>query len=93
MALIGKHFIISGRVQGVFFRDTTRKKARELGITGWVKNSSLGHVECRAFGNVEQLANLETWLWQGPPQANVIDVSAETIPYETFSSFEISYED
>ncbi len=93
MAQIGMRFIISGRVQGVFFRDSTRKKAIELGIRGWVKNSALGHVECCAYGTDKQIVLLESWLWQGPPQANVIDVKAETIPYETFESFEISYKD
>lgn len=93
MAEIGMRFIISGRVQGVFFRDSTQKKAIELGITGWVKNSSMGHVECHAFGPHEQIATLENWLWQGPPKAKVVDVRSQNLPYEKFESFEIIYED
>ena len=90
MEPIGKHYIISGRVQGVFFRDSTRRKAIELGITGWVKNSPHGHVECRAFGTTEQMAQLEAWLWQGPPKAQVSDVQSESIAYEIHEDFEIS---
>ena len=91
MEVIGKHYIISGRVQGVFFRDSTRRKAIELEIRGWVKNSPQGQVECRAFGTAERLAQFETWLWQGPPKAQVSDIQGETIAFESHEGFEICY--
>jgi acylphosphatase len=92
MEHIGRHFIITGRVQGVCFRDNTRTKALELGITGWVRNSSQGHVECRAYGTQEQLDHLEAWLWQGPRKAEVSAVNCEPIPYEVYSGFDIRYQ-
>lgn len=88
----GRHFIITGKVQGVYYRDSTRAKAQELGITGWVRNSPQGHVECVAFGTAEQLAHLEAWLWQGPPRAKVDLVNCEEIPYEAVDEFEIRYQ-
>jgi len=92
MERIGMRFIIMGRVQGVFFRDSTRKKALELGITGWVKNIPAGHVECLAFGTPDQIAQLESWLWEGPSQAQVSDVSAMSVPVESYESFDIQYQ-
>ena len=92
MERIGMHFIITGHVHGVFFRDSTRNKAQELGITGWVRNDSRGHVECRAFGTPEQLAHLEAWLWQGPSKAQVSNVTGESIPYEDCEDFDIRYQ-
>lgn len=88
----GMHFIIKGRVQGVFFRDSTRTKAIELGVTGWVRNSPEGHVECQAFGTPEQLSQLETWLWEGSRSAEVSNVSGEVIPYEEIEIFDIRYQ-
>lgn len=92
MERIGRHFIITGRVQGVFFRDSARNKAIELGITGWVRNSSQGHVECIAFGLPEQMAHFEAWLWQGPRKAEVSNVNSESIPYEDYEDFDIRYQ-
>ncbi len=89
MERIGKHFIISGKVQGVFFRDSTRTKARELGITGWVRNDIQGHVECIAFGTPEQMSVFEAWLWEGPKKAEVKSVTAEIIPVENRDVFDI----
>lgn len=86
----GIHCYISGRVQGVFYRDSTRKRAIELGITGFVKNLPDGRVELMAFGSEEKLKELETWLWQGPPRAKVESVTCEKIPAkDNLRSFEI----
>lgn len=92
MGKSGRHFIIAGKVQGVFYRHSTRIKAQELGLTGWVRNSSQGHVECAAFGTPEQLAHFEAWLWQGPPKATVDLVKCEDIPYEDYDEFDIRYQ-
>ncbi|MCU7960487.1 MAG: acylphosphatase [gamma proteobacterium symbiont of Bathyaustriella thionipta] len=68
-------FIVSGRVQGVFFRLSTRQKARQLEISGHAINLPDGMVEVLACGKSEALDALEAWLWQGPPAAQVSDVS------------------
>lgn len=69
-----KRFLISGRVQGVFYRASTRAKAMELGLCGYAKNLPDGRVEVLADGTDHALASLEKWLWQGPPAAHVISV-------------------
>ncbi len=88
MEKTGRYFIIEGKVQGVFYRDSTLKKAKNLGLTGWVRNSSQGHVECSAFGTADTLNQLEDWLWEGPPSAKVNSIKAETIAYEVHNDFE-----
>lgn len=65
------HIFVSGRVQGVFFRQNTRKKARELGISGWVKNLSDGRVEALMEGEKDKVENLIEWLRKGPIIARV----------------------
>ena len=66
--------IIKGRVQGVWFRDSTRRKARELGIYGWVKNRFDGDVEVLAEGDEANIKELIKWCNQGPPHASVSNV-------------------
>jgi acylphosphatase len=66
--------IIEGRVQGVWFRDSTRRKAKELGVYGWVKNRDDGGVEVLAEGSAEGVDQLITWCHNGPPQAIVRSV-------------------
>ncbi len=75
-------FTVTGRVQGVFFRATTRDKALELGIQGWVRNISTGQVELLACGEPESVDELQKWLWQGPKFAKVTDVTLEVVTYE-----------
>ncbi|TJY64733.1 acylphosphatase [Sinimarinibacterium sp. CAU 1509] len=64
-------FIVSGRVQGVFFRQSTIAAARELGLDGWVMNRTDGRVEGVASGAEAGLQTLREWLRHGPPQARV----------------------
>jgi acylphosphatase len=87
--MICKHFLVHGRVQNVFFRDSTRRKAAELNITGWVKNLDDGRVEVLAYGNEANIKALESWLWQGPPAAKVLDVVSEDGSIEEFVGFEV----
>jgi acylphosphatase len=68
-------FVVTGRVQGVFFRQSTVNQARRLGLAGWVRNRDDGAVEGLASGAPEALAQLRTWLAQGPPAARVDGVS------------------
>ena len=67
-------FIVHGRVQGVFFRDSTRKVARGLGIKGSAVNRSDGSVQVIAKGTPESLEELKAWLRQGPEMALVENV-------------------
>lgn len=70
-------YIVSGRVQGVFFRASTRDQARSLGLHGWVRNLPDGRVEVVASGDDAALSSLAAWLWQGPPSARVDAVAVE----------------
>ena len=84
-------FYISGRVQGVFFRASTRDRARALGLAGEVSNLPDGRVAVTACGTPAALDSLQQWLWEGPSQAAVSDVQREVCPEEPdFSRFEIS---
>ena len=68
------HLTISGRVQGVYFRQTTRTKAKELGVSGWVRNRSNGTVELVAEGPLESLDMLAKWCEAGPEMAQVLGI-------------------
>jgi len=66
--------IVSGRVQGVYYRGTCRAVARELGVTGWVRNCGDGTVEVVAEGSREAVGDLIAWCRDGPPLAVVSGV-------------------
>ena len=84
-----RHFLVSGRVQGVFFRAATEDAARRLGLTGWVRNLADGSVELVACGMEAKLAELERWLRQGPPRARVEQVQSRETELQSFSDFSI----
>lgn len=73
-----RHFI-AGRVQGVFFRDSTRRRAEQLGLTGHALNLDDGRVEVLACGPTDALDRLEAWLHQGSPAARVTEVTVESV--------------
>lgn len=84
------HAIVHGRVQGVFFRDTTRKTAKQLQINGWVRNLRDGTVEVTAVGTPEQLESLLDFLHKGPNGAHVTQVDANILyNCESFDGFRI----
>ena len=64
-------FIVHGKVQGVWFRASTRDVAVRLGLTGHARNLANGDVEVLAMGDAEAIATLADWLQQGPPLARV----------------------
>ena len=68
---ICKHYHVFGRVQGVWYRGTARERARQLGLSGWVRNCDDGSVETVACGTLEALADFRSWLYEGPPSARV----------------------
>jgi acylphosphatase len=71
------HVYIEGEVQGVFFRDSTRRKADKLDLNGWVKNMPDGRVEAVFEGASEDVREMLDWCKGGPPQASVEDVTTE----------------
>ncbi|WP_455222406.1 acylphosphatase [Kaarinaea lacus] len=74
---------VSGRVQGVFYRASTQEQAEILGITGYAKNLPDRRVEVLACGNDQALAELESWLWQGPRHSEVTDVYCDPVDPES----------
>jgi acylphosphatase len=82
------HIKIGGKVQGVFFRASTKEKADELKIRGWVKNISDGNVEIVATGSDESIRDFINWCHKGPRGALVSDIKiteeAEEIKFERF---------
>jgi acylphosphatase len=71
--------VVSGRVQGVWFRASTAQRARGLGVTGYARNLADGRVEVLACGEAGAVNALCEWLWEGPPAARVTDVRIETV--------------
>ena len=80
-------FIVSGRVQGVFFRAATRTAAVRLGLAGYAKNLANGSVEVLACGEQAALDELGRWLHVGPPAAQVRDVQRTDTPESAPSGF------
>jgi acylphosphatase len=76
MPAVRAHCLVEGLVQGVFFRDSTRRRARQLGLTGWVRNLPDGRVEVVAEGERKSLEILVAWLHEGPEYARVAEVIA-----------------
>lgn len=84
------HILVSGKVQGVFYRATTKEVADRLGLTGWVRNLPDGRVEIVAEGEEDALKNLISWCWEGPPLARVDSVDVKWEPYSgEYDSFSI----
>lgn len=85
-----RHFFVSGRVQGVFYRAFTQETARRLGLTGWVRNLPDGRVELVACGEPSRIAELESRLWQGPPHAKVEAVNGRDAELHSFTDFRVT---
>lgn len=69
------YVLISGRVQGVWFRASTKQKAEQLGLKGWVRNTNNGCVEAVFQGNENQVSEMINWCRYGPPLAKVDKVN------------------
>ncbi len=80
---------VTGKVQGVFYRASTRDKARSLGLCGFVKNENDGSVYIEAEGDKEKLDQFVNWCKQGPPNARVDKVEVAEREIKNFSQFEI----
>ena len=86
---MNRHFsiLVSGRVQGVFYRASARSKAEELGITGFVQNLPDGKVYIEAEGSDEKLDLFKSWCAEGPPRAQVEQVEIKEGELKNFTSF------
>lgn len=81
--------LISGRVQGVFFRGTCQEVAREHGVSGWIRNLPDGKVEAVFEGPAEDVRRLVEWSRQGPRTAVVENVRVQAEPPEGISGFQV----
>ena len=89
---IRTHIFVSGRVQGVCFRGDTQQIARELGLTGFVKNLPDGKVEIITEGEKEKVKQIVDWVRQGPPAAQVNNIDIEWEGYKgEFKDFQVVY--
>ncbi|MCK4781877.1 acylphosphatase [Candidatus Parcubacteria bacterium] len=86
------HIFVKGRVQGVFFRQSAKKKAREFGVFGWVKNLKDGRVEAVVEGEKEKVKKMIKWLKSGPMIANVEDIKIKQEEYQgEFKNFDLRF--
>ncbi len=82
-----RRFIVKGRVQGVFFRDSTRRVAESLGLAGHALNLPDGSVEVLACGDAQAIDKLQTWLHEGPPLSRVTSVDGIDVETPTPRGF------
>lgn len=85
---ICKRFIVSGRVQGVWYRGSTQQRAKALGIKGYARNLPDGSVEVVACGHNKSVYELRSWLQQGPSNAEVSSVLTQDTNYVDLNTFE-----
>jgi acylphosphatase len=81
---------VRGRVQGVWFRESTRREAERLGVRGWVRNCPDGSVEAVLEGPHAIVRELETWLHHGPSGARVVDVQSAEEPAAGETDFRVA---
>jgi acylphosphatase len=87
--LVRAHVFVSGRVQGVFFRQLTREEARKAGVAGWVRNTKDGRVEAVFEGPKEAVDRMVAWCRRGPDWAVVKDVEVASEDPEGLTSFDV----
>lgn len=86
---IARKVVVSGHVQGVFFRDSTRREANRLGVTGWVRNRPDGRVEAWFEGPPDAVERMVRWCSEGPRHASVDDVRGSEARPEGHTRFSI----
>jgi len=87
--MVCRRCLVSGHVQGVYFRASTRQLAQSLGVTGYARNLRDGRVEVLACGSDAAVAALCAWLSDGPPGARVSEVRCESHAAEAPPTFQI----
>lgn len=85
---ITRHLIVSGTVQGVFYRESMRTEATRLGVTGWVRNRSDGTVEAVVQGTAEAVTAIIAWAQRGPKLAQVAKVAVTEAESENYPRFD-----
>jgi acylphosphatase len=88
--LTRKRVVVNGRVQGVFFRDTTRRRAEAAGVAGWVRNTPEGAVEAVFEGEPAAVEELVEFCRRGPSRAEVTSAEVEEEQPEGLTGFEVS---
>jgi acylphosphatase len=87
---VARRIVVHGRVQGVFFRDSTRREADRHGVAGWVANRADGAVEAWLEGPAGAVAAVEAWIAAGgPPRATVVRCEADEVLPAGLSRFEV----
>ena len=81
------HLLITGKVQGVFYRASAKDVADRLGLKGWIRNTKEGDVEAVVTGEQNEVMLFARWCRQGPPRADVEDVIVTEKPEEGFADF------
>ena len=91
MALVGRDVRVSVRVQGVFFRAWAQGEARELGVSGWIRNCSDGSVEAHLAGEEDCVTRMVERMRQGPSNARVDEVAVEESEPQAIGRFELRH--
>ena len=89
MSIVARSVLVTGRVQGVFFRAWTQGQARELGISGWIRNCPDGSVEAHLVGDEDAVARMVERMRRGPSDARVDVLTVEEAEPETTGRFEL----
>ena len=89
--MIARRIQVFGRVQGVFYRASTKNEADNLGLVGWVRNEKNGSVLIEAEGNEVAINQFIEWCKKGPQFANVTSMSVEEIDSLGMIEFEVRY--
>lgn len=89
MEIVGARVVVEGRVQRVWFRESTRQTAEELGLAGWVRNLADGRVEAHFEGPADKVAEAVSWIARGPERALVTDVHVSDVKPDGLSGFAI----
>lgn len=89
--MVGRKIQVFGKVQGVFYRASTKTEADNLGLSGWVRNEPDGTVLIEVEGAEDKIETFVEWCKKGPQFANVTSVSVEEIDVEGMEGFEVRY--
>lgn len=89
MVLTARHAFVRGRVQGVSFRWSTQREARDLGVKGWVRNLADGRVEAWLEGDEHPVESVLDWMDIGPPAARVDEVDVRVVEPAGHEDFEV----
>jgi acylphosphatase len=87
--VIGRHVRVTGQVQGVFFRVWAQGQARELGVSGWIRNCSDGAVEAHLAGEEQAVVRMIERMKRGPANARVEEVTSEDVDPESLGRFAV----